>query len=444
MNLVIPAALQIHFFSKNKKIAGYMQESNRTLLIDSQIIEFIKRNNMTEDKCQNQYAWVILGILLVAQIVLALSAYAWGALGPFMKEAFSLDNMKFGFITSILYLFSVICSIPAGVSVDRWSVKSNLIICMMLMGTAMILASFVSSYIYLLVLVVFMGASYGMINPIASKGLTIWFDVKNRATAFGIRQMGVTAGGAIAGILLIYLAGVRNWNFAVFTAGLFSVLTGILVCLFYKETPDDKIEIEHVKKTSQKITLLDLLKNKNLLLTCLIMTLLCTGQSSIVTFFILYLKEDLGLTPALAGSFLAIAMICGGCARIFWGLVSDRLFSGRRLPVMKIICALAMVSALMIFLLGQNLPALFFIPIVAFFGFSYLGFQGVAGVLIVELCGAELAGRATGLGVTIAWIGMVLGPIVFGAIAEINYQLAWLFVTITSSLSVLLCYTIKE
>ncbi len=399
---------------------------------------------MTEDKCQTQYAWVVLGILLVAQTVLALSAYAWGALGPFMKEAFSLDNMKFGSITSVLYLFSVICSIPAGISVDRWSVKINLLVCMMLMGTAMILASFMRSYIYLLILVVFMGASYGMINPIASKGLTIWFDAKNRATAFGIRQMGVTAGGAIASILLIYLAGIRNWSFAVFAAGLCSVLTGLLVYLFYKETPDGKNEIVHIKNVSEKMTLLDLVKNRNLLLTCLIMTLLCTGQSSIVTFFILYLKENLGLTPALAGSFLAIAMICGGGARIFWGLVSDRLFAGRRLPVMKIICALAMLSALTIFLWGQNLPALFFIPIVAFFGFSYLGFQGVAGVLIVELCGIELAGRATGLGVTIAWIGMVFGPIIFGAIAEIDYQLAWLFITITSSLSVLLCYTIKE
>ena len=33
MSFVIPVALQIYFFSKNKNIAGYMQEANRTLLI---------------------------------------------------------------------------------------------------------------------------------------------------------------------------------------------------------------------------------------------------------------------------------------------------------------------------------------------------------------------------------------------------------------------------
>ncbi len=33
MSFVIPVALQIHFFSKNKNGIGYMQEPNRTLLI---------------------------------------------------------------------------------------------------------------------------------------------------------------------------------------------------------------------------------------------------------------------------------------------------------------------------------------------------------------------------------------------------------------------------
>ncbi len=32
MSFVIPVALQIHFFSKNKNGIGYMQEPNRTLL----------------------------------------------------------------------------------------------------------------------------------------------------------------------------------------------------------------------------------------------------------------------------------------------------------------------------------------------------------------------------------------------------------------------------
>ncbi|WDN87513.1 hypothetical protein BuS5_00481 [Desulfosarcina sp. BuS5] len=404
---------------------------------------------MVEDAGNGRYAWIILSILFFSQVALSLGAYAWGPLGPFIKKSLSLSNVQFGSITSVLYLMSVVCSIPAGVSVDRWGVKINLFVSMLLMGTAMILAGFMESYIWLLILVVFTGASYGMINPIASKGLTLWFDVKNRATAFGIRQMGVTAGGAIAGILLIYLARLKNWDLAVLVVGLLSVLIGIAGYLFYKEAPVDVIKPAVSKKatpkmTIPKMTILDLLKNRNLIILCLIMALLCLGQSSIASFLVLYLKEHLGLTAILAGSFLTITMICGGCARVFWGIVSDRLFHSKRLPVMKIICLLAAVSALAVFLYGSNLPSSLFVPVVALFGFSYLGFQGIAVVLMVEACGPALAGRATGLGITIAWVGMVLGPVVFGALAEAGYQFAWLFITITSSLSVLLCYTINE
>jgi len=45
MSFVIPVALQIHFFSKNKNDAGYMQEPNRTLLkkIITTAIKFHKK-----------------------------------------------------------------------------------------------------------------------------------------------------------------------------------------------------------------------------------------------------------------------------------------------------------------------------------------------------------------------------------------------------------------
>jgi len=37
MSFVIPVALQMHLFSKNKNVVGYMQEANRTLLVQYEI-----------------------------------------------------------------------------------------------------------------------------------------------------------------------------------------------------------------------------------------------------------------------------------------------------------------------------------------------------------------------------------------------------------------------
>ena len=394
---------------------------------------------------KNSYRWMILGVLFFSQVALSLGAYAWGPLGPYIKKSLSLNPVQFGSLTSMLYMVSVVCSIPSGISVDRFGVRINLFLCMMLMGIALISASFTHDYIYLVIIIAFVGASYGMINPVASKGLTLWFDTKSRATAFGFRQMGVTAGGAIAGILLIYLAQLRDWNLAILVVGIISVVIGISGFFLYKESPDkENAGCATAKGHSKNIAIIDLVKNRNFLLTCLIMTLLCLGQSSIGAFLVLYLEEELGFPPLLAGSFLTITMICGGTARVFWGIVSDRVFNGRRLPVMKLVCGIATLGALVSFFWVSGLSSSFYLPVVVFFGFSYLGFQGVAVVLLVEVCGPELAGRATGLGVTIAWMGMVLGPVIFGAIVPSGYNWAWLFIAITSLSSVVLCYIINE
>ena len=65
MNFVIPVALQIHLFSKNKKVAGYMQESNRTLLNKSTNIN--DKNNL-EDDFEDPYLLGYLGMMNEIQI----------------------------------------------------------------------------------------------------------------------------------------------------------------------------------------------------------------------------------------------------------------------------------------------------------------------------------------------------------------------------------------
>ena len=246
----------------------------------------MERDIMNQEKQHAHYEWVILIILFFSQVILSMGTYAWGPLGPYIKESLMLTPVQIGSLTSTIYLSAVVCSIPAGISVDRWGVRLNLFICMMLMGIAMIVASFINNYSGLIILLVFAGASYGMINPLASKGLAVWFDIRLRATAFGIRQMGVTAGGAIAGLHLIYLAQLKNWNFAVLVVGLSALVAGALGVVFYKEPPDKNIPESVSKKTSpQKMGLIDLIKNRNLLLISLIMTFLCLARAVLPPFW---------------------------------------------------------------------------------------------------------------------------------------------------------------
>ena len=396
-----------------------------------------------------EYKWVILIMLFFSQLILSISVYGLGPLGPYLKKSLSLTTIEFGSFTSILYLVGAVISLPAGMSVDRWGARINLFICMMLMGLSMILASLTQSYLPFALCIGIAGIGYGMSNPISSRGLTLWFDAKSRATAFSLRQTAVPVGGAIAGLLMIYLAELRDWSFAFRIIGIIAIGIGVVSFLFYREMPEQaldnspdnsSVEQGHIESAS----LMDLIKNSNLLLTFLMMTLLCIGQSCLGAFLVLYLKEGLNFAPVLSGSFFTLTMITGGVARILWGVVSDKLFKGQRLPVMRIICALGTISALAASFWSPDIYPYLFILIAVLFGLSFLGFHGVAGAMIVEVCGAELAGRVAGLAVAVIWIGMVLGPVIFGAIASSGYFYAWLFIATTSLAATLICLSINE
>jgi len=55
MSFVIPVALQIHFFSKNKNDAGYMQEPNRTLLKRDILIDRVEGARDAQSEAQEQF-----------------------------------------------------------------------------------------------------------------------------------------------------------------------------------------------------------------------------------------------------------------------------------------------------------------------------------------------------------------------------------------------------
>jgi MFS family permease len=64
-----------------------------------------------------------------------------------------------------------------------------------------------------------------------------------------------------------------------------------------------------------------------------------------------------------------------------------------------------------------------------------MGWQGLLMVVIAESVGIALAGTAVGLLINVAWVGFVLGPVVFGALADgPGYVSAWVSVAGVSAL----------
>ena len=389
--------------------------------------------NSMNSKYNVNYRWLILLVIFCSQLVLSIGAFGWGPLSPFLIEIMSLNKTQIGAITSALCFTSALAAFPAGIIVDRYGVKKSMLSWLGITGFPLLFLSFVHhSFFIFLIMVGIAGVCYGMGNPVASKGLFIWFDKKMRGLAFGIRQSGVSIGNAIAGILLVYISEKSGPFIALRYVSLMIMVLFLIVFFLYKkpEWAEDILPDRGSHNPQPMFLGLNILfGNRKLLTLSLVAALFGISQGVVAAFFILYLNNGLSYPLLVAGSLFSILMIGGAAGRIFWGVISDRLFDGRRSPVIIIISILAFVNMTALAFWANAWPQWLFIFVILGIGISSWGWNGITFVMVAEVSDKTKTATSVGLVSTIGWLGLSLGPLGFGCITDyFGYFYAWLFV----------------
>ena len=117
----------------------------------------------TDGSGSDNYKWVILGLLTIAQLVMSIGSYAWGPMAPFLRDEFGINRTQIGTIVSSLYFSSVIVALPAGFAVDRHGARPILIIALVTMGLSFVILSAVNQFSFFIVFAGLSGIGYGMI-----------------------------------------------------------------------------------------------------------------------------------------------------------------------------------------------------------------------------------------------------------------------------------------
>jgi MFS transporter, ACS family, hexuronate transporter len=392
-----------------------------------------------------RYRWIILIVMWGSQFALALASYGWGPLAPFLKNVMSLNSTQVGTLASTFYFASALSALPAGILVDRVGVRRGLLTWLGLTGFPLGILTFVYHiYPLFLTMAAFSGLGYGFGNPVASKGIYIWFDKKTRGTAFGIRFSAVAVGGAAAGLLLVSIAKMSGPFAALRTV--FGMIMVMLVgaALLYRspagmENRSSVIVPESDRKGESRFK--GLFRNKALVTVYSIAGVFGVAQGVVVTFFVLYLHEKLNYSVLGAGSFFTVMMVSGATGRIFWGVVSDRMFRGDRKPVLIIISVLAVVSLTVFNFWNSLWPQWLFVLVVIAVGASSWGWNGITFLLVAEMGSTTETATIIGLATTFSWIGLSLGPVAFGSITDhFGYFPAWMSLAVLCVFAVILSF----
>ncbi len=386
------------------------------------------------------YRWIVVLICWLTHTFYYINYMTIGVLAPFIKSELNISSARVGFLSSAITVGTIIINIPAGFLSDRYGARWVMGLGFVVMGLSAILISVTHSYLVMFLLLISLGLGIGCNQTPAVRAVMMWFPQKGRATALGIKQSGSNMGGLLASFLLPMMAlQFGSWRHSFVTAGLAAITSAAIIFFIYRDPPET-LEDSSQSNSPIRVSLRKLFLERDFILIWLIGILLMAVQLSFLTYFVLYMKDGIGLSVNRASLFLSLAFFMGGVGRIGWSMVSDYLCDGRRRLPLIFIGVIGTIGAVAFMLFRPLISIYWIVFFTIFFSLSALGWNAVYLALTGEVAGKRLAGIATGIAFVIPNIGAILGPPVFGHLVDLTegYFSAWLFVCICMVMIVVL------
>lgn len=386
---------------------------------------------------RDRFRWTILALISVSHIIGATAQYGINTLAPFYKDELQLSRAQVGLFFSAFYLAMTGASFATGWLADRMGVRKTTLQGHLWVGICTIGAALAPSFEWCFVSFFLAGCGYSFLNPASSIGVMTWFPRDERATAMGIKQTGVPAGGVVAAVLAPSLVLLIGWRGALAVLGSINFFFGFVFWSLWREPSGDgdgraaRVEPDRTGQDSLQVWQL-------LPISCATAIYLI-GQMALITYMPLYLKDAMSFSPYWASQSLALTQAGAMVGRVGWGVASDRLFGGRRKVVLIVIGIISVVLIGALGFLQRESSYYLLLPILFLAGVSIVGYQGVSYALIGEVAGKARTGAGLGMMITINSAAATLGTPMFGYIVDRtgSYALAWQTLAATVAIGIL-------
>ncbi|MBI4611416.1 MAG: MFS transporter [Candidatus Rokubacteria bacterium] len=387
-------------------------------------------------------SWRILVLILAVQTVANIGPMGLPAIAPLIREDLDLSLTQAGSFLSAYYVGPILMSLPAGWLADRWGIRRTMVAGQALIALGLLSAALARSFAVLVPLTILAGVGYGMLNPTSTKAVIAWFPQRQRATAVGLKQTGLPFGGVLGAALLPALGLAIGWRAAVMASAASILVLGAATLILYRDPPD----LLRPSGGGGSGMIRTVLGTADLWWVSLATLIFAVLQTVWLSFLVLYLHEVVRLSVVSAAGYLAQAQVTGILGRIGFGVLSDRLFGGRRRIVLFLAGSGSMLCSIAIAATGPGTPAWQLSLLALSFGFVGIGWNGVQHTLLAELAGPRAAGTAVGLGLAVSSLGVTLGPPVFGwAVERIGgYGAAWIGLAATMAGALVLLGRVRE
>ena len=389
--------------------------------------------------------WGILALIMAAQTMANVGPLGIPSIAPLIREDLGLSMAQAGSFLSAYYIGAALMSLPAGWMADRWGVLATMVVGQAIISGGLFGVAGSGAFSLLTVIMVCAGAGYGMLNPTTAKAAMAWFPRRQRATAVGLKQVGLPLGGAVGALVMPPLALWLGWRPAVTLPASLIAALGALTWLLYRDPPSAFAPVSG-PAGGGSMRLGSVLANRDLWLVSG-STLVFAGMQTVwMSFLVLYLTDVLRLSLVQAGRYLVMAQVAGMAGRVIFGMLSDGLFEGRRRIVLVIAGVGSTACSLVMAGTGPHTGAWVLAPLALAFGFFGIGWNGVQHTLLAELVGPRGAGTAVGLGLTVSSFGVSFCPPIFGlAVQRLGgFAVPWAALGVVMAVNLCLLIPVRE
>lgn len=358
--------------------------------------------------------WMPLAITLAIQAMVAMALLTLPAMAPRVAQAVGISATWVGLYIALAYAGAMAASLASGAVVARYGAirasQASLLVC-----AAGLALCALPSLPAMAIGAVLVGLGYGPITPASSHLLARTTPAHRMSLVFSVKQTGVPLGAALAGAIVPGLQLLAGWQAALLAVAAVSVLCAAVAQTLRTEfdadrDPRRRIALGHFLQPVQLV-----LSHAQLRMLAACSFMFSIVQLSLTTYLVTFLTDNLAYGLVAAGFLLSASQLGAVIGRVLWGYVSDRWFGARRMLALLALVMAASSGATA--LLQPHAPTLVVMAVLFVFGASAIGWNGVYLAEVARQAPEGQAGMATGGTLAITFLGVVLGPPVFGGLA---------------------------
>lgn len=378
-------------------------------------------------------SWWMLAVLLSLYILSLIDRGAIGLLVVPIQQDLGLSDVQMAMVLGPAFAISYsLFGLPMGWASDRFSRRLILFLAIVIWSVAAAGSGLATSFAWLLVARILVGAGEAALSPIAYSFIADSFPPRRLTFALSIYQTGSKLGAAasfavvgLATALAAYLATthwpvvgqLKTWQLTLILTGMPGLLLALLVFSFR-----EPMRRQIARKVINHAGFVPYLRHNARMLTLIMLGMMMCSIAllSMGAWVPTFLERSFGLKPLQYGPILSLIHLVAAVTLVFKGMLVDWLH-GRgvldaHMRFLSWLLALAVPLSLVAFLVGSALA--FWIPfaIVEIIAGQFLIYIAATAQLIVPV---EFKGRVMALfQAAFSIVGMGTGPLIVALVTE--------------------------